>query len=429
MLYYLVHRFDTTLPRLIKMVIEDMTTIFFTTWQKNVMQMIRNLQQGVNLDEWLAALAGGVLAILYLIRQEHTTVSRRIWQIQALAVGAIAALLGPIPGWMIGRQSTSIAPYDDRFALASMFGAAIFIAALFDMLVRPRVVKIILLNLLTAAAIGSNLINANAYIGSWEKQRDFYWQLSWRAPSIQPLTAIWASDESFSYMGSWATSGAINLLYPKVEHPRYVMYWYFNIRDFDERMDEFLNGMEIYYRHNTLEFDIPSADTIGTYFEPQLGSCLWVMGPEHVDNMVIAEISRKAVAVSNLKRIEDRGTPGYPPVETFGQEPEHTWCFYYQKAELARQFSDWGRVTALWQEAQQKGFAPAYGAELLPFIEAFARNGQWAEAAALSKQANSMQDSPQKMLCSLWQRVMQTVTPSRERETAFQAVQQELSCP
>ncbi|NPV85845.1 MAG: hypothetical protein HPY45_07530 [Anaerolineae bacterium] len=429
MLYDLVRHFETTFPQLVKMVIEDMTTILFTTWQKNTAQLLRNIQQGVNLDEWLAALAGGIVAILYLLRQEHKTSSRRTWQIQALAVGAIAALLGPIPGWMIGRQSTSIAPYDDRFALASMFGAAIFIAALFDILIRPWVVKIVLLNLLAVVAIGSNLINANAYIGSWQKQRDFYWQLTWRAPYIQPLTAIWAADESFSYMGSWATSGAINLLYPKVEHPRYVMYWYFNIRDFDGRMDEFLNGTEIYYRHNTLEFDIPSTDTIGTYFEPQLGSCLWVMGAEHVNNMVIPEISRTTVAVSNLSRIGEQTTPGYPPPETFGQEPEHTWCFYYQKAELARQFSHWDKAIALWEEAQQKGFSPAYGVELLPFIESFAQSGDWEKAKSLSLQANSLAGSPQTMLCSLWQRIVQSTPPSPERETAFQAMRRELSCP
>ena len=44
------------------------------------------------------------------------------WGYQAVALGLIALLLGALPAWMAGRESTA-SFYSSRFSLASMFGA------------------------------------------------------------------------------------------------------------------------------------------------------------------------------------------------------------------------------------------------------------------------------------------------------------------
>ena len=57
---------------------------------------------------------------------------------------------------------------------------------------------------------------------------------------------------------------------------------------------------------------------------------------------------------------------------TFGKELPHEWCYYYQKADLARQQGDWTRVSQLGDEAQKLGCHPNDQMEWMPFLQAYA---------------------------------------------------------
>ena len=66
-----------------------------------------------------------------------------------------------------------------------------------------------------------------------------------------------------------------------------------------------------------------------------------------------------ALPASGTDRILAEPTsPLYPPPEIFGTEPEHDWCYAYQKAALAKQIGDWETVVALGNEAAAQGIAP-----------------------------------------------------------------------
>ncbi|NPV56663.1 MAG: hypothetical protein HPY76_08340 [Anaerolineae bacterium] len=63
------------------------------------------------------------------------------------------------------------------------------------------------------------------------------------------------------------------------------------------------------------------------------------------------------------------------PPWLFGDEPAHTWCYFFQKAELARQNHDWDEINRLGDEAEAGGWQASQPAEYLPFLEAAARAG------------------------------------------------------
>ena len=46
------------------------------------------------------------------------------------------------------------------------------------------------------------------------------------------------------------------------------------------------------------------------------------------------------------------------PAPPFATEPGHTWCYFYEKAELARQIQDWDQIVALGSEAAEKELRP-----------------------------------------------------------------------
>jgi len=78
---------------------------------------------------------------------------------------------------------------------------------------------------------------------------------------------------------------------------------------------------------------------------------------------------------SKVNRVSTRATPPVPAKSIFGAEPPHTWCYYYQKAELALQTRDWKQVVSLGDKAIQQDLHPNDVIEWLPFIQAYAYSG------------------------------------------------------
>lgn len=98
----------------------------------------------------------------------------------------------------------------------------------------------------------------------------------------------------------------------------------------------FLGGMNPEYSLRNLSFSGSSKDSLIIYYEPE-GRCLWVLNPNDATHIELPQIIREILPAANLNRIKpDRVRPDYPPETIFGPEPAHTWCYYYQKADLAR---------------------------------------------------------------------------------------------
>jgi hypothetical protein len=116
------------------------------------------------------------------------------------------------------------------------------------------------------------------------------------------------------------------------------------------------------------------------------------------------------------------------PLDVFGREPDHTWCYTFLKADLARQNQQWDQILELWRQALAQQLRPNYGPEYLPFIEAFARNGEWQSALQLTKQANEKTDAMQPFLCNNWQRLLTEIPASAKHDAARNQVKELLAC-
>jgi hypothetical protein len=92
---------------------------------------------------------------------------------------------------------------------------------------------------------------------------------------------------------------------------------------------------------------------------------------------------------SNADSIVADANQPVPPESIFGSEPEHDWCFYYQKADLARQRGDWEAVARLGAEAEKLGLHPNDQIELMPFLQAHAFLGDQKEVKGISTRINT----------------------------------------
>jgi hypothetical protein len=116
------------------------------------------------------------------------------------------------------------------------------------------------------------------------------------------------------------------------------------------------------------------------------------------------------------------------PASLFGKEPQHGWCYFYEKAELARQRGDWAAAAALGDESARLGFAPADAFEWLPFIEAYARTGNLDEAARLSRLALETDPRVRRGVCQVWGRVRSENGEPAESQKRSEALLVEFGC-
>jgi hypothetical protein len=150
-----------------------------------------------------------------------------------------------------------------------------------------------------------------------------------------------------------------------------------------------------------------------------------VLDTIYADDPLYTEGQGVLIAVSNPSRIIPDPTASLPDPDIFGREPVHNWCYFFQKADLARQTKDWDTVIALHKEATQKGLAPEYGAEYIPFIEAYAQTGDWQKAYDLVVAARRVNSGLKKMLCANWSRLSEL--PAADREV-IEKGNQSLAC-
>jgi len=324
------------------------------------------------------------------------------WSLRIILLGILVVLLGLLPVWMIGRQVTL---GGDRFSFAAMFGICMILVGILDWLSSRRGAKITVVAVLLAMAIHTNLYIAKAYQRSWEKQRDFYWQLYWRAPHIQPGTPVISDGEIFSFVGLYSTSVGISLLYPPVDPPQNVPYWFFNYYEgINNILGEVVDGTTLDYSLRNYSFYGDSRNSLLIRFAPEDNKCLQIFSANDKDIKEIPVPFQKILTISNLDRISQEPIdPDWaPPRNIFGAEPDHPWCFYYQKADLARQNENWERVVRLLEEAQTQGFSPGDEREYLLFIDAYIKLGRFDEAYDLTMRVKSISRRNNDSLCALW---------------------------
>jgi hypothetical protein len=96
---------------------------------------------------------------------------------------------------------------------------------------------------------------------------------------------------------------------------------------------------------------------------------------------------------SQLDRIvTDTNQTFVPPEEIFGAEPEHNWCYYYQKINLAIQRREYGKAAALADEASILGYTPQNPSELIPVVEAYGQLDRIKDARKLSEEIRKDKD-------------------------------------
>jgi hypothetical protein len=136
---------------------------------------------------------------------------------------------------------------------------------------------------------------------------------------------------------------------------------------------------------------------------------------------------RFAARLTNLDLITD-DSPAQMP-KAYGPEPEHDFCYYYEKADLARQLGDWGTVVKMAKTAASIDDHPYDPAEQMVFIEGYAHAEEWDQALALSTEAyKAGEQYAGPMLCRLWKRIETETAAGPEKNAAVSEAMNLFAC-
>ena len=312
--------------------------------------------------------------------------------------------------------------------ISMMLGASLFATGLIDLLIKNKLAKTYIFALLIALGIGQQFFNANIFRRDWSRQQEIYWELAWRIPALKPNTAILTDFVPIDYETDLSFTAPLNWMYAPDFHGGDLPYAmiYVNKRLGSTSLSDIKPDTAIALPYRTVTFHGSTSQAIVIY-APQNG-CLRVLDPVYANAQTYNRFPSIAplIPLSDPSRIITDAPPLTLTNPPFPNEPSHTWCYFYEHAELARQSGDWNKVSDLGRQAAQQGFVPQDDFEWLPFIEADARTGDLKSAEQITRQAWKDDTKLHQGLCILWERV-QAECP-KEAQSAASNLLTELGC-
>ncbi len=432
--------------RLAQTVLQDLLDMGLLAWVKtlNILPAVLTGLPAAVIAVILFAVSG--LALFYYLSRvqlpehpdpensgTHPSIAvRLIW------IGGLGLLVSGLPFWFVGLPVDSDIESGSRFAISFMLASSFLVAGLVDLFLRRSWIKNLAVACLVGLCIGYHFTDANFYRQVHRNQATLFQQLAWRAPGLKPGTLVLTNTSTEPMLsGDNSLTAALNWIYEGT--PPYsldYMLFYIPSRLTSGNLPGLIPDLPVIKEFRTTEFVGSTSHALVVYSD--YPHCLRVLDPQ-VDKDLPRPLDmpremRDAVGISNLEQIiTDPAVTATLPESLFKYRPaENTWCYYYEKAELARQQQDWHKIASLGDQALNAGHKLDNTWELIPFIEGYARSGRLEDARAVSFDA--IQAKPEgklvthSILCATWARLGQDQAAGTDLSSFANQLQTEIGC-
>lgn len=339
---------------------------------------LRRLSVGMTLQEWLPGFGIALLALLLLwlfsrvsqTPEETESGSSSIWRREVIWVGLGALVFGLFPVIMVGR-SVDFKSFS-RYTLIASVGAALLWPVVLSYTPSLRLRNVFFGILIVSASL-THYVNGFVKARETEATRNFWWQVSWRIPQINPAATL-VTSYSVAAEEDYFTWGPANLLYhPESNHEKYVQPAIYAVLLSDETVSKVIAREPQDYSNRRSIRTYPNYRNILILTQPTPASCVQVLDLHQVELSSFEDPRAANIApYSEAEHIALNEPFQVPPVIPFGFEPPNEWCCYYQKASYARQLGNWDEVLRLGEAAISLGFFAKDEIEWMPFLQAYA---------------------------------------------------------
>ncbi len=352
----------------------------------------------------------------------------RNFALSLIVVGLIGILLGRLPS-LAAELPLRLQSSYDRFMISMMIGGSFFIVGLIELIFQDSRIRNIVFIALVALGVGQQFFNANVFRRDWEQQRQIYWQLSWRIPALKPNTVLLTHQMPIDYETDLSFTAPINWIYADKIMPPNLPYalLYTEKRIGGPTLPSLASDTNISFAYRTVNFNGSTSQAVVIYM-PANG-CLRVLDPSRGDAEIYSNLPdslTNAIPISDPSRIITDPAIAASPTFLF-DEPEHTWCYYFTKAELASQIGDYEKVSTLGKEAISNGYAPEDSNEWLIFIEAYALTNDMDSAQKLSENTLSADTKMRRGVCAVWKQIQARAGAKRDASKIAE-IQSALGC-
>ena len=224
-----------------------------------------------------------------------------------------------------------------------------------------------------------------------ETVRNFWWQVAWRVPDFKPGTTLVASYSASAIQEDYFVWGPANFIYYpekqnivpiEIQLPAAVL-----TKDVITKILSHKGTETPLRRGNELTRDFGNVVVLA---QADPNSCVRIIDGRLPELSTLDDEKIMLVASSSkINNVLAQGDSPMPPAVIFGVEPAHDWCYYYQKAALARQRGAWEVVAQLGNEAQKLDLHPNDQIEWLPFLQAYAMLGNLKQVKNISTRINT----------------------------------------
>ena len=312
------------------------------------------------------------------MQPDDNEVSQRLW----IAMAVIVA--GLLPVILVNRHV--ILPDYSRYTLAASAGVAILLATMIGQISKSSL-RITVASIFVAIAVLTHYGNSTRVMNETAATREFWWQVAWRAPQMKPGVTLIASYPDSALSEDYFVWGPANFIYyPEKQAGNPIL---IKLPASVLTSDAVLNittngGSELPLRRgNYLERDFGN---VLVMIQTSPNGCVRFINGESPELSPYDEQRLFLVApYSHLDNVIPDVEFHSPPVVVFGEEPAHGWCYYYQKADLARQRGEWEQIPGLLREALDNGYYPEDGLEWMPFLQASAVLGDVEQVRSTAK--------------------------------------------
>ncbi|MBI9047814.1 MAG: hypothetical protein JEZ00_00225 [Anaerolineaceae bacterium] len=423
-------------PEIVTYVNRMAQDIYLTVWKtwSEIFQFpnLNNIHGSSNIFYWAVVILLIPLLIILLNQiSKNTSISSQnnpkyqISQTQIIIFAIAAIILGALPFWITNLPIQLVYPYD-RFFLSLMFGSSLLVVYLIERIFNGEITKIVVLSLLISFSIGSHIDNANSYRREWNVHNQFFWQLSWRVPALEENTMLLSDTFPLEFYSDNSLTAPLNWIYDSSDQhiPLKYMMVFTDIR-LGGSLPDLNPGTEFYKNYRSTYFEGTTDQTVGFFYSTD--ACLRILDPKlSHDDPLIPKTMNEIITLSDPARILPAAHPEIELIDEsiFGKEPEYSWCYYYEKADLARQYQDWQMVLDIEKLAAANMKSTQIGSEYLPFIEALAATGDWDKAFSYVHKAYDRNKNNEKLLCRELERYQSEYADTK---SSMQAIETEMN--
>jgi hypothetical protein len=299
--------------------------------------------------------------------------------IEMTVIGAMTILFTLFPVIAVGRDVRWESGFD-KYTLQATAGVALFIVGALSMLVRSDR-KWTLFALFIGISVASQTGNAIQWRTFWQDQKELWWQLSWRAPSIENETVLLVEMPGKDFFEAYEVWGPASRIYAPDDEIIQIHAEVFS----SQTLEKIRHGQsETRGIRSLLDLSRDFKNSL-ILSRPDRSSCWHVIDggdpvlPENTSSLLYAALRR-----SKIERVDLGASHVSPPEHIFGNEPVRGWCYYFQRGSLAVQRGDWQAAAELADEALAADIKPVDRSEWLPFLRANVMLGRYENASEMS---------------------------------------------